>query len=261
MKLNRFSPATILSLLFQRAKEKRQQLINCMAISYILHTRFFFSFICWQDNGTSDDGDGEVTPPTSNNVETPGAPVFLTGRDSSSGSGSSTVAPEKQKAEGLKERGDETEDFGASADDDARIPLLQVDAIGSDDPAAAAAAADSAGGAGGTAGDAGAAGAAAAAGSATGAGSAGADSAGDGGAGTGAGSGAGAGAAGTGGASRRDRGHGKGGRGGSQVNSAAVDTIQNLLLMVPVDLEKLRNLAWEKGGYQVWCSVVWCVVV
>ncbi len=32
---------------------------------------------------------------------------------------------------------------------------------------------------------------------------------------------------------------------------AAIETIQNLLLMVPVDLEKLRNLAWEKGGYQV----------
>lgn len=33
---------------------------------------------------------------------------------------------------------------------------------------------------------------------------------------------------------------------------AAIESIQNLLLMVPVDLEKLRNLAWEKGGYQVW---------
>lgn len=31
----------------------------------------------------------------------------------------------------------------------------------------------------------------------------------------------------------------------------SIETIQNLLLMVPVDLEKLRNLAWEKGGYQV----------
>ena len=34
-------------------------------------------------------------------------------------------------------------------------------------------------------------------------------------------------------------------------NGAAIETIQNLLLMIPVDLEKLRNQAWEKGGYQV----------
>lgn len=38
-------------------------------------------------------------------------------------------------------------------------------------------------------------------------------------------------------------------------DTATIESIQNLLLMVPVDLEKLRNLAWEKGGYQVCCLV------
>lgn len=38
---------------------------------------------------------------------------------------------------------------------------------------------------------------------------------------------------------------------------AAIETIKNLLLMVPVDLEKLRNLAWEKGGYQVGVGWWW----
>jgi len=38
---------------------------------------------------------------------------------------------------------------------------------------------------------------------------------------------------------------------GWEGDPAAIEKIQNLLLMVPVDLEKLRNLAWEKGGYQV----------
>lgn len=44
---------------------------------------------------------------------------------------------------------------------------------------------------------------------------------------------------------------GKDGGGGGAGNAAAIETIQKLLLMIPVDLEKLRNLAWEKGGYQV----------
>lgn len=42
---------------------------------------------------------------------------------------------------------------------------------------------------------------------------------------------------------------------GSAGDPAAIESIQNLLLMVPVDLEKLRNLAWEKRGYQVWLGV------
>ncbi|CAM9188904.1 unnamed protein product [Ectocarpus fasciculatus] len=37
---------------------------------------------------------------------------------------------------------------------------------------------------------------------------------------------------------------------GCEDDPVSIETIQNLLLMVPVDLEKLRNLAWEKGGYQ-----------
>lgn len=44
---------------------------------------------------------------------------------------------------------------------------------------------------------------------------------------------------------------GKDGGAGGAGNAAAIETIQKLLLMIPVDLEKLRNLAWEKGGYQV----------
>lgn len=44
---------------------------------------------------------------------------------------------------------------------------------------------------------------------------------------------------------------GKGGGAGGAGNAAAIETIQKLLLMIPVDLEKLRNLSWEKGGYQV----------
>ena len=44
---------------------------------------------------------------------------------------------------------------------------------------------------------------------------------------------------------------GKDGRAIGAGNAAAIETIQRLLLMIPVDLEKLRNMAWEKGGYQV----------
>lgn len=52
-------------------------------------------------------------------------------------------------------------------------------------------------------------------------------------------------------------GEGRGGRGrggaGAQsgVDPEAVDRISKLLLMIPVDLEELRNIAWGKGGYQV----------
>eukprot|EP00752_Nemacystus_decipiens_P009013 g8046.t1 len=48
---------------------------------------------------------------------------------------------------------------------------------------------------------------------------------------------------------KRDGGD-EGGGGGVAGDPVAIEAIQNLLLMVPVDLEKLRNLAWEKGGYQ-----------
>lgn len=34
-------------------------------------------------------------------------------------------------------------------------------------------------------------------------------------------------------------------------DAEAIKTIQKLLLMTPVDVKKLRNLAWEDGGYQV----------
>lgn len=49
---------------------------------------------------------------------------------------------------------------------------------------------------------------------------------------------------------RRNQAEHEGG-GGCEGDPVSIETIQNLLLMVPVDLEKLRNLAWEKGGYQV----------
>lgn len=39
-----------------------------------------------------------------------------------------------------------------------------------------------------------------------------------------------------------------GGAGGSP---GVVEAIGNLLLLIPVDVEKLRNMAWENGGYQV----------
>lgn len=42
--------------------------------------------------------------------------------------------------------------------------------------------------------------------------------------------------------------------GGGGGDHAVMDAIGNLLLMIPVDVEKLRNMAWENGGYQV-CRV------
>lgn len=56
-------------------------------------------------------------------------------------------------------------------------------------------------------------------------------------------------------AAKRESGD-EGAGGGLAGDPAAIESIQNLLLMVPVDLEKLRNLAWDKGGYQVrfWCE-------
>ncbi|CAM9833663.1 unnamed protein product [Pylaiella littoralis] len=158
-----------------------------------------------EDNSDSDDGD--ATSPTTSGIETPGAPVVLARRDSSSNGSVNGTAPDEQQAEGGPEREDGTGGPDAAAADDASRPLLQQDSGSIDGPAAAAGDGD---GYGDVNGDAGAAGA----------------------------------------AQRRHKGYGKGGGRTRKGDPAAVETIQKLLRMVPVDLEKLRNLAWEKGGYQ-----------
>ena len=38
---------------------------------------------------------------------------------------------------------------------------------------------------------------------------------------------------------------------------AAAERVRELLSAIPVDLEKLRNLSWEPGGYQVRIDTVW----
>lgn len=51
--------------------------------------------------------------------------------------------------------------------------------------------------------------------------------------------------------SRRKRSGEGGDTGGNTGNAAAIQAIKNGLLMIPVDLEELRNFAWKEGGYQV----------
>lgn len=50
---------------------------------------------------------------------------------------------------------------------------------------------------------------------------------------------------------------GGGDAGWGAANREVVGAIGKLLLMIPVDIEKLRNMAWERGGYQVpWVCAV-----